>query len=92
VQDIIAENVRLKERLVMMEGSANGNGNRDGNRDVREVRQENEKLKKRVAIMKKRNEEVESMRKEEIEIMMAVFDNIISNSPNPTSNTNNSRR
>lgn len=44
VQEIINENVRLKERVAALEARAG-----------RETREENEKLRKRLAVMKKRN-------------------------------------
>jgi cell shape-determining protein MreC len=47
VQEIIAENARLKERLAALEARAG-----------RDTREDNEKLRKRLAVMKKRNEEL----------------------------------
>ena len=45
VQEIINENSRLKERLTALDS-----------KDYRAVVQENEKLRKRMVVMKKRNE------------------------------------
>jgi hypothetical protein len=66
VQEIISENVRLKERIAAMENSAG-----------REGRDDNEKLRKRLAIMKKRNEELELQKREELEVMISAFDGLV---------------
>jgi hypothetical protein len=65
VQEIIAENARLKERLVALEARAG-----------RDTREDNEKLRKRLAVMKKRNEELELQRKEELELMISAIDGL----------------
>jgi hypothetical protein len=66
VQEIISENFRLKERIAAMENSAG-----------REGRDDNEKLRKRLAIMKKRNEELELQKREELEVMISAFDGLV---------------
>ena len=55
VQEIINENVKLKERVAALETRAS-----------RETREENDKLRKRLAVMKKRNEELETQKREEL--------------------------
>lgn len=65
VQEIIAENARLKERLSALEARAG-----------RDAREENEKLRKRLAVMKKRNEELEVQRREELELMISAIDGL----------------
>ena len=55
VQEIINENVKLKERVAALEARAS-----------RETREENDKLRKRLAVMKKRNEELETQKREEL--------------------------
>lgn len=65
VQEIIAENARLKERLAAVEARAG-----------RDTREENEKLRKRLAIMKKRNEDLELQKREELELMISAIDGL----------------
>ena len=55
VQEIINENVKLKERVAALETRAS-----------RETREENDKLRKRLAVTKKRNEELGTQKREEL--------------------------
>jgi hypothetical protein len=41
------------------------------------VVQENEKLRKRLVVMKKRNEELESQRKDELDLLVSAFESCL---------------
>ena len=63
VQEILAENSRLKERLGQLEG-----------RGGREGREESERLRKRLGVMKKRAEAAEVQHREEVELLVSALE------------------
>jgi hypothetical protein len=60
----------LKERLSALDS-----------KDFRGVVQENDKLKKRLVVMRKRNDELESQRRDEIDLMVSAFENCLRSKP-----------